>query len=82
MKGMGGVLAMFTKKEAENKFPKSSQNIDQNINLKYSKAQFAESRQLSRMEKDILAAVLRENVTYTVEEAKQHIQQFMNEEAQ
>jgi len=82
MKGMGGVLAMFTKKEAENKFPKSSQNIDQNIDLKYSKAQFAESRQLSRIEKDILAAVLLEKETYMIEEAEQHIKQFMNGEAQ
>ncbi|MBY0219463.1 hypothetical protein H7K30_23105 [Paenibacillus illinoisensis] len=57
--------------------PKSTQATNQ----KYSKAQFAESRQLSRIEKDILAALLRENVTYTVEEAQQHIQQFMNEEA-
>ncbi|WP_260504224.1 hypothetical protein [Paenibacillus illinoisensis] len=77
MKGMGGVLAMFTKKEPEINAPKSTQATNQ----KYSKAQFAESRQLSRIEKDILAALLRENVTYTVEEAQQHIQQFMNEEA-
>ena len=78
MKGMGGVLAMFTKKEPEINAPESNQTIDQ----RYSKIQFAESRQLSRIEKDILAAVLLENVTYTVEEAQQHIQQFMNEEAQ
>lgn len=78
MKGMGGVLAMFTKKEPEMKFSESNQTT----NHKYSKEQFTESRQLSRIEKDILAAVLRENVTYTVEEAQQHIQQFMNEEAQ
>lgn len=78
MKGMGGVLAMFTKKEPEINAPESNQTTNQ----KYSKAQFAESRQLSRIEKDILAAVLRENVTYTVEEAQQHIKQFMNEEAQ
>lgn len=78
MKGMGGVLAMFTKKEPEINAPESNQTT----NHKYSKVQFAESRQLSRIEKDILAAVLLENVTYTVEEAQQHIQQFMNEEAQ
>lgn len=78
MKGMGGVLAMFTKKETETNAPESKQKNDQ----KYSKAQFAESRQLSRIEKDILAAVLLENETYTIEEAQQHIQQFMNEEAQ
>ncbi|MGF9697553.1 MULTISPECIES: hypothetical protein [Paenibacillus] len=78
MKGMGGVFAMFTKKEPESKLSETKQKNNQ----KYSKAQFAESRQLSRIEKDILAAVLRENVTYTVEEAQQHIQQFMNEEAQ
>ncbi|MFS0870670.1 hypothetical protein [Paenibacillus xylanilyticus] len=69
---------MFTKKESEMKFPESTQKNDQ----KYSKAQFAESRQLSRIEKDILAAVLLENGTYTIEEAEQHIQQFMNGEAQ
>lgn len=78
MKGMGGVLAMFTKKEQGMKFPESNQTINQ----RYSKVQFAESRQLGRMEKDILAAVLLENETYTIEEAQQHIQQFMNEEAQ
>ncbi|WJH30960.1 hypothetical protein N6H13_10470 [Paenibacillus sp. CC-CFT742] len=78
MKGMGGVLAMFTKKEPEINAPKSTQATNQ----RYSKVQFAESRQLGRMEKDILAAVLLENETYTVEEAQQHIQQFMNEEAQ
>ncbi|MBM6382838.1 MAG: hypothetical protein JSY10_02435 [Paenibacillus sp.] len=69
---------MFTKKEPDSKKPETQQKNDQ----KYSKIQFAESRQLSRIEKDILVAVLRENVTYTVEEAQQHIQQFMNEEAQ
>ncbi|PAD29806.1 hypothetical protein [Paenibacillus sp. 7523-1] len=69
---------MFTKKEPGINTPESNQTTNQ----KYSKAQFAESRQLSRIEKDILVAVLRENVTYTVEEAQQHIQQFMNEEAQ
>lgn len=74
MKGMGGALAMFTKKESERKSTAT--------NPKYSKAQFAESRQLSRMEKDILAAVLLEQETYTIEEAQQHIQQFMNGEAQ
>lgn len=74
MKGMGGVLAMFTKKEPERKSTATNQ--------KYSKAQFAESQQLIRLEKDILAAVLLENETYTVEEAQQHIQQFMNGEAQ
>ncbi|MHA7580105.1 hypothetical protein ACX12E_06880 [Paenibacillus vandeheii] len=78
MKGMGGVLAMFTKKEPESKFPE----ITQTNNPKYSKAQFAESRQFSRMEKDILAAVLLEQETYTLQEAQQHIQQFMNGEAQ
>ncbi|MFC9706971.1 hypothetical protein JNUCC31_21590 [Paenibacillus sp. JNUCC31] len=65
---------MFTKKEPERKSPATNQ--------KYSKAQFAESRQLSRMEKDILAAVLLEQHTYSMEEAQQHIQQFMNGEAQ
>jgi hypothetical protein len=78
MKGMGGVLAMFTKKEPEIKFTESNQITNQ----KYSKAQFAESRQFGRMEKDVLAAVLLEQQTYTIEEAQQHIQQFMNEEAQ
>ncbi len=78
MKGMGGVLAMFTKKEPDSKKPESQQITNQ----RYSKAQFAESRQLSWIEKDILAAVLLENETYTIEEAQQHIKQFMNGEAQ
>ncbi|MDK8191542.1 hypothetical protein QP794_15755 [Paenibacillus sp. UMB7766-LJ446] len=65
---------MFTKKEPERKISASNQ--------KYSKAQFAESQQLNRMEKDILTAVLLEQQTYTIEEAQQHIQQFMNGEAQ
>ncbi|SDL24070.1 hypothetical protein SAMN05428961_104374 [Paenibacillus sp. OK060] len=69
---------MFTKKELD---PKNL-GTKQKINSKYSKAQFAESRQLSRMEKDILAAVLLEQETYTMEEAQQYIQQFMNGEAQ
>lgn len=78
MKGMGGALAMFTKKEQGMKFPETNQTINQ----RYSKVQFTESRQLSRIEKDILAAVLLENEKYTMQEAQQHIQQFMNEEAQ
>ncbi|WP_419891388.1 hypothetical protein [Paenibacillus xylanexedens] len=69
---------MFTKKEPDLKKPEAQQKK----NKKYSKAQFAESRQLSRIEKDILAAVLLEQQTYTLEEAQQHIQQFMNGEAQ
>ncbi|ETT38697.1 hypothetical protein MHI48_06475 [Paenibacillus sp. FSL H7-0942] len=69
---------MFTKKEPE---PKNLEAQQKN-NQKYSKAQFAESRQLSRIEKDILAAVLLEQQTYTLQEAQQHIQQFMNGEAQ
>ncbi|MEO2260713.1 hypothetical protein ABGV43_27820 [Paenibacillus amylolyticus] len=69
---------MFTKKEQDPK----KQEAQQKNNPKYSKSQFAESRQLSRMEKDILAAVLLDQQTYTIEEAKQHIQQFMNGEAQ
>jgi hypothetical protein len=78
MKGIGGALAMFTKKEPDLKKPE----VQQKNNQKYSKAQFAESRQFSRMEKDILAAVLLEQETYTLQEAQQHIQQFMNGEAQ
>lgn len=78
MKGIGGALAMFTKKEPDPKKPEAQQKNNQ----KYSKAQFAESRQLSRIEKDILAAVLLEQETYTLQEAQQHIQQFMNGEAQ
>ncbi|WP_336759292.1 hypothetical protein [Paenibacillus sp. USHLN196] len=69
---------MFTKKEPDTKKTEAQQKNNQ----KYSKAQFAESRQLSRIEKDILAAVLLEQETYTMEEAQQHIQQFMNGEAQ
>ncbi|OPG94204.1 hypothetical protein B2I21_33625 [Chryseobacterium mucoviscidosis] len=69
---------MFTKKEADRKNPE----LEHNNNPKYSKAQFAESRQFGRMEKDILAAVLLEQETYTMEEAQHHIQQFMNGEAQ
>ncbi|KAA8747319.1 hypothetical protein [Paenibacillus sp. UASWS1643] len=69
---------MFTKKEPDPKNPEAKQKNNQ----KYSKAQFAESRQLSRIEKDILAAVLLEQETYTLQEAQQHIQQFMNGEAQ
>ncbi|ETT50436.1 MULTISPECIES: hypothetical protein [Paenibacillus] len=69
---------MFTKKESD---PKKTEAQQKN-NQKYSKAQFAESRQLSRIEKDILAAVLLEKQTYTIEEAQEHIQQFMNGEAQ
>ncbi|MBD8838708.1 hypothetical protein IFU39_12855 [Paenibacillus sp. CFBP 13594] len=79
MKGMGGSLAMFSKKEADRK---NLEAEELHNNPKYNKAQFAESRQLSRIEKDILAAVLLEQQTYTMEEAKQHIQQFMNGEAQ
>lgn len=78
MKGIGGALAMFTKKEPDPKNPEAKQKNNQ----KYSKSQFAESRQLSRIEKDILAAVLLEQETYTLQEAQQHIQQFMNGEAQ
>ena len=78
MKGIGGALAMFTKKEPEPKTPEAQQKN----NPKYSKAQFSESQQLSFIEKDILAAVLLEQQTYTLEEAQQHIQQFMNGEAQ
>lgn len=78
MKGIGGALAMFTKKEQDIKDP----DTEQKNNPKYSKAQFAESRQLSLIEKDILAAVLLEQQTYTLQEAQQHIQQFMNGEAQ
>ncbi|WP_339189247.1 hypothetical protein MKX33_04465 [Paenibacillus sp. FSL R5-0490] len=69
---------MFTKKEPDPKTPEAQQKNNQ----KYSKAQFAESRQLSWIEKDILAAVLLEKQTYTLQEAQQHIQQFMNGEAQ
>jgi len=78
MKGIGGALAMFTKKKPDSKNPETKQKNNQ----KYSKAQFAESRQLSWIEKDILAAVLLEQETYTLQEAQQHIQQFMNGEAQ
>jgi hypothetical protein len=78
MKGIGGALAMFTKKEADRK----NLEVDQQHNdTKYRKAQFAEARQFSRLEKDILAALLLEQQTYTVQEAQQHIQQFMNGEA-
>ncbi|WFR62591.1 hypothetical protein P9222_31265 [Paenibacillus amylolyticus] len=69
---------MFTKKEQDPKNPEAQQKS----NPKYSKSQFAESRQLNRMEKDILAAVLLEKQTYTLQEAQEHIQQFMNGEAQ
>ncbi|MGO4730835.1 hypothetical protein [Paenibacillus sp. 2KB_22] len=69
---------MFTKKEPD---PKKTDTPQKN-NQKYSKSQFAESRQLSRMEKDILAAVLLDQQTYTLQEAQEHIQQFMNGEAQ
>jgi hypothetical protein len=82
MKGIGGALAMFTKKETDPKNPETKQKNNQKTNSKYSKVQFAESQQLSRMEKDILAAVLLEHETYTMIEAQQHIQQFMNGEAQ
>ncbi|MGE6667598.1 hypothetical protein [Paenibacillus xylanexedens] len=69
---------MFTKKEPDLKKPEAQKKNNQ----KYSKAQFAESRQLSRIEKDILVAVLLEQETYTLQEAQEHIQQFMNGEAQ
>ncbi|WP_091015487.1 MULTISPECIES: hypothetical protein [Paenibacillus] len=79
MKGIGGALAMFTKKEADRK----NYEVEQQHNdTRYNKAQFAEARLFSRLEKDILAAVLLEQQTYTVQEAQQHIQQFMNGEAQ
>lgn len=78
MKGIGGALAMFTKKEPDPK----KQETQQKNNQKYSKAQFSESWQLSRIEKEILVAVLLEQETYTMEEAQEHIQQFMNGEAQ
>lgn len=79
MKGLGGAMAMFTKKETERK---NLEAVQQSIDTKYNKAQFAEARQFDRLEKDILAAILSEEKTYTVQEAQQHIQQFMNEEAQ
>lgn len=79
MKGIGGALAMFTKKETDRK---NHEAYQQHNDTKYNKAQFAEARQFSRLEKDILAAVLLEQQTYTVQEAQQHIQQFMNGEAQ
>ncbi|MEK3706736.1 hypothetical protein MKY87_22070 [Paenibacillus sp. FSL R7-0198] len=69
---------MFTKKEPDPNKPEAQQKNNQ----KYSKSQFAESRQLSRIEKDILGAVLLEQETYTLQEAQEHIQQFMNGEAQ
>ncbi|MEK4525017.1 hypothetical protein CXK86_17195 [Paenibacillus sp. BGI2013] len=69
---------MFTKKEQDLKKTETPQKN----NHKYSKAQFSESQQLSFIEKDILAAVLLEQQTYTLQEAQQHIQQFMNGEAQ
>ncbi|WP_017690164.1 hypothetical protein [Paenibacillus sp. PAMC 26794] len=79
MKGIGGALAMFTKKEADRK----NYEVEQQHNdTRYNKAQFAEARLFSRIEKDILAAVLLEQETYTLREAQQHIQQFMNGEAQ
>lgn len=79
MKGIGGALAMFTKKETDRKNLEAEEKHNE---TKYSKSQFAESRQLSRIEKDILVAVLLEQETYTLQEAQQHIQQFMNGEAQ
>ncbi|MBY0202975.1 hypothetical protein H7T88_07040 [Paenibacillus cucumis Kampfer et al. 2016] len=54
----------------------------QHNDTEYKKEQFADARQFSRLEKDILVAVLSEEKTYTVQAAQQHIQQFMNGEAQ
>ncbi|MGF6356445.1 hypothetical protein ABIE27_004363 [Paenibacillus sp. 4624] len=80
MKGIGGALAMFTKKETNRE--KHEETEQQHNDAQYKKEQFADARQFSRLEKDILAAVLSEEKTYTVLEAQQQIQQFMNEEAQ
>ncbi|WP_434752550.1 hypothetical protein [Paenibacillus amylolyticus] len=80
MKGIGGAFTMFTKKETDRKNHEKTEQ--QHNDTKYNKAQFAEARQFSRLEKDILAAVLSEEKTYTVQDAQQHIQQFMNGEAQ
>nr|WP_154982699.1 hypothetical protein [Paenibacillus xylanexedens] len=81
MKGIGGAFTMFTKKETDQK--KNLEETEQQHNdTQYKKERFAEARQFSRLEKDILAAVLSEEKTYTVQEAQQHIQQFMNGEAQ
>lgn len=79
MKGLGGAMAMFTKKETDRKNLEADQQPN---DTKYNKEQFTEARQFNRLEKDILAAILSEKKTYTVQEAQQHIQQFMNGEAQ
>ncbi|KAA8783320.1 hypothetical protein EC604_05595 [Paenibacillus amylolyticus] len=81
MRGIGGALSMFTKKESTNR-ENHEEKEQQHNDTQYMKEQFAEARQFSRLEKDILAAVLSEEKTYTVLEAQQQIQQFMNEEAQ
>lgn len=48
----------------------------------FSKAQFAQAEQFTRIERDILMAMLPEHGTCTMEEAKQTIRQFKLKEAQ
>lgn len=47
----------------------------------YRKEQFIEAEQFTRLEKDVLAGLLDQKQTYTMEQAQHLLHQFMNEEA-
>lgn len=47
----------------------------------YRKEQFMQASQFTRLEKDVLAGLLEDESTYTMEQAKEQLNQFMNEEA-
>lgn len=47
----------------------------------FNKAQLLQSTQFSQSHKDILQALLEDNSAYTVEQAKQKIQEFLQREA-
>ncbi|MFD1991560.1 hypothetical protein ACFSGI_16455 [Paenibacillus nicotianae] len=47
----------------------------------YRKEQFMQASQFTRLEKDVLAGLLEEDSAYTMEQAKEQLNQFMNEEA-
>lgn len=54
-------------------------NNKQSNVCKFTKAQFLQSRQRSGWERDILAAVLKDDHTYTIAEADKLIQNYLKE---
>lgn len=46
----------------------------------FSKAQFLESKQFTTMQKQLLSVVLKDDETYTCEQAKQLIEDLLNRE--